>query len=127
MAASDPVRAAGRRGRAVQAGAWVWAVVGASVALGALPDVNADARPLVALASVVGPLLAAWAALALPRHGARRSGALLVLSALVTPTYFAAAINVPVLVAGLALVVAPHLASPPGAPEATRPGRGLVR
>ncbi|HEX4778053.1 MAG TPA: hypothetical protein VFW74_14850 [Acidimicrobiia bacterium] len=50
------------RRRIVEVGALVWAVVGAAIALPAIAHVNADARPLVITASIVGPLAAIAAA-----------------------------------------------------------------
>jgi hypothetical protein len=94
------------RRRVLQAGTLVWFVAGSAVALGSLGNVNDDARPLVAAASVVGPLLAVWAAVRLSEHADRSAGALLVVSAVVTPTYFAYALNVPALVIGVLLVAA---------------------
>jgi hypothetical protein len=85
----------------------VWAVVGAVVALPALSMVTADARVIVGAASVLGPLAAAGAAVALQRQRDRLAGALLLVSAL-TPTYFAWVLNVPALVVGVMLLVAPH-------------------
>lgn len=83
----------------------MWVVAGASVALGSLGRVNDDARVLVVGAAVVGPLLAAWAAFQLSRDRDRLAGALLLLSAVLTPTYFAYAINVPAFIIGLVLAV----------------------
>lgn len=100
-----------RRG-ALQAGALVWTVVGAAVALTALGNVNVDARVLVGTASMVGPLLAIGAALLLSRRADRTAGVLLVLSAVLTPTYFAYVLNVPALVVGFVLLIAPHRVLP---------------
>lgn len=95
------------RRRVLQLGAIVWAVIGASVALVSLGGVNADARLLVGVFSVVGPLAAVGAARLLARGADRAAGALLLVSVL-TPTYFAYVLNLPALVVGLALVVAPR-------------------
>ena len=89
-------------------GALVWAVLGAAVALSSLGTVNNDARLFVGVASVVGPLLAVAAVVQLFRHADRAAGLLLVGSAVLTPTYFAYAINLPALVVGLVLAVAPR-------------------
>ena len=100
-----------RRG-SCRIGALVWAVLGAAVALNSLGDVNDDARLLIGVASVVGPLLAAWAAPQLSRRADRSAGLLLVASAVLTPTYFAYAFNLPALVVGLVLAVAPQTLLP---------------
>lgn len=96
----------------MRTGTLLWAALGASVALSSLGNVNADARVLVGFASVVGPLLAVWAALQLSRHAARSAGVLLILSAVLTPTYFTYAIGVPALIVGLVLTVAPEFVLP---------------
>ena len=90
----------------LQVGALVWAAVGATVALGSLGAVNPDARAIVGIVSVLGPLSALLAATALAHHLDRLSGLLLLVSA-ATPTYFAWVLNVPALLVGLALIVAP--------------------
>lgn len=100
----------------------MWAVLGAVVALVSLGDVNDDVRVLVGFASVVGPLLAAWAAVQLSRQVDRSAGTLLVLSAVLTPTYFAYVINLPPLVVGLVLAVAPQVVL-----RSPDPGRGIAR
>lgn len=103
------------RRRVLQAGCLVWAGVGAIVSLAALGDVNPDARVLVGAASIVGPLLAVGAALALSRRADRTAGILLILSAVLTPTYFAYALNVPALIVGFVLAIATHRALPQSA------------
>lgn len=90
----------------VVVGSVAWAVVGALVALSALPSSMPDARWFVALASVLFPAAAAGAAFALKRGAVRLAGVLLLVS-VATPTYFAWPLNVPALVAGLMLVMAP--------------------
>jgi chromate transport protein ChrA len=100
------------RRRVLQAGSVVWAVLGAAVALGSLGNVNDDARLLVGVASVVGPLVAVLAAVQLSRHADRPAGVLLALSAVLTPTYFAYVINLPALVVGVVLTVAAHVVLP---------------
>ncbi len=97
-------------------GSIVWAIVGAVVALTALPDVNADARWFVGAASVLFPAAAAGAALALRREALRLAGVLLLIS-VATPTYFAWPLNLPALLAGLGLVLAPSTFG--GAPKPT--------
>src|SRR5687768_7789221 len=98
-------------------GSAVWAVVGALVASSAVPDVNRDARWFVGVASVVLPAAAAAAAVALRRGALRWAGVLLLIS-VATPTYFAWALNLPALVAGLGLTLAPS--SLDGSPRPTR-------
>ena len=90
-------------------GALVWAIVGALVAFSALSDVNADARLLAGIASVVGPVAAIAASLALGQRHDRWAGALLIVS-VATPTYFAWVLNVPALLVGLILLMAPRVA-----------------
>lgn len=96
----------GIRRRVVRSGSLIWAVVGAAVALSALPTVNADARVLVGLASIIFPMCALGAAVALGRRRDGLAGVLLVFSA-ATPTYFAYPLNLPALVVGLALLTSP--------------------
>jgi hypothetical protein len=96
------------RRQAVQVGAVVWAAIGAGVALGSLGSVNSDARVIVGIGSLLGPLSALLAAAALARHHDRTGGVLLVLSA-ATPTYFAWILNVPALLVGLGLLIAPSV------------------
>jgi hypothetical protein len=74
----------------------------------ALPDVNADARMIVGLASMIFPLCAVAAALALRRRADRLAGLLLILS-VATPTYFDYVLNLPALIVGLALVAVPSM------------------
>lgn len=87
-------------------GAVGWAVVGAAIALTALPDVNAGARWFVAIASVIGPTAALLAAHLLRTGRDRLAGLALVIS-VATPTYFGAAVNVVALLAGVLLAVRP--------------------
>ena len=94
------------RRQVLQVGALVWAAVGATVALGSLGSVNPDVRAIVGIVSVLGPLSALLAATTLAHHLDRLSGLLLLVSA-ATPTYFAWVLNVPALLVGLALMVAP--------------------
>jgi hypothetical protein len=90
----------------VQIGALVWASTGFAIALASLSAVNPDARPIVALATTLGPLAAIGSVIQLARRADRTAGALLVAS-LVTPTYFAWVVSVPALLVGLWLVLAP--------------------
>ena len=79
------------------------------MALSALPQVNQDARALVVVASLILPSCAAAAASFLQQQHDRLAGALLLLS-VASPTYMAYVLNVPALVAGLALLVLPSTA-----------------
>lgn len=83
-----------------------WAVVGAVVALLSFDAVNEDARFIVGCATVGGPLAATAAAWALGQRSVRLAGGLLLVSVL-TPTYFAFVLNVPALVIGAMLLIAP--------------------
>jgi hypothetical protein len=94
------------RRRIVCVGSLVWVVIGSVVAVTALPTVNDDARVLVGLASVVFPMCAVGATVALLRRHDRLAGLLLVLS-VATPTYFAYPFNLPALVVGIALLASP--------------------
>ena len=96
--------------RVLVIGSGVWALVGALVALSSIPAATPDARWLVAVASALFPAAAAGAALA-ARRGALRWAGMLLLVSVATPTYFAWPLNVPALVAGLVLVVAPSTVS----------------
>ncbi|MDQ1506916.1 MAG: hypothetical protein QOD57_4643 [Actinomycetota bacterium] len=87
-------------------GSLAWAAAGAIVGLSQLSAVNADARWLVGVASVVFPAAAVLAAMAL-RRGAIRWAAVLLLVSVATPTYYAYPLNIPALVAGLVLLAAP--------------------
>lgn len=97
------------RRRVIQIGALVWAVVGGLVAFTALSDVNPDARFFVGFASVLGPAAAIAASIALSRRRDRLAGVLLIVS-VITPTYFAWVLNVPALLVGLILLIAPRVA-----------------
>ncbi len=92
--------------RVMRVGVVVWAAVGSAVALLSLRFVNQDARAIVGIASLLGPLTALLAATALARRQDRLAGLLLLVS-VATPTYFAWVLNVPALLTGLGLVVAP--------------------
>lgn len=94
------------RRQAIEVGAVVWALVGLVVGLRVLQSVNADARLLVLLACVVGSGAALLASTCLSVHRDRLAGALLAASA-VSPTVFAWATNVPAVLVGAALMIAP--------------------
>src|SRR4051812_10560982 len=94
--------------RAVQVGASVWALVAFTVAAASLPKVSTDALLVVGAASVVLPTCAFLAAVAAAHDRVRVAGALLVVSA-ATPTYFAWVLNIPALLAGVGLLVAPGM------------------
>jgi Kef-type K+ transport system membrane component KefB len=91
----------------------VWAVLGFVLAMSALGSVNPDARVVALVLSIVGPLAALVAAVAI-RLGRRFTGAIGLLLSVVTPTYFAWAVNlVPIVLAvALLLLTAPHLSPP---------------
>ncbi len=97
--------------RVLQAGVLLWAAVGASVAIPAVTTASNDARLLVGTASVLGPVAAIAASASLARRFDRLAGVLL-LASVVTPTYFAWALNVPAFVVGLVLVAAPGIVLP---------------
>ena len=94
------------RRQAIEVGAVVWAAVGLVLGLRVLQSVNADARILVLVACVVGAGAALLASACLSVHRDRLGGALLAASA-VSPTVFAWALNVPAVLVGAALVIAP--------------------
>jgi hypothetical protein len=106
-----------RRRLAIEVGAVVWGVVGSAVALGALPHVNSDARWAVGIASLAFPMCALVAAVML-RSGRDRLAGLLLLLSVATPTYFAYVLNLPALIVGMWLVLAPKtLAGQSSAPS----------
>lgn len=104
--------------KALPAACLAWGVVAGAIALQALPNVNHEVRWLVGIMSVVLPACALGAAQAF-RAGAPRIGAALLLLSSMTPTYFAWALNVPAILIGTALVVAPSLVYR-GAPQAVK-------
>jgi hypothetical protein len=63
----------------------LWAVSGAAIAVTSVSSVNDDAKVLVGVSSVLFPLCAVGAAVALDRRRVRLAGALLLVSA-GTPT-----------------------------------------
>lgn len=95
------------RQRAVQAIAIWWAVTGVAVAVLTFGNVNDDARWIVAGAHFAGFVSAAASAWLLRRTASRTAGALLVVSALITPTYFAWPLNLPALLVGVAVLASP--------------------
>jgi hypothetical protein len=94
--------------RMLQVGAMAWGVVGAMIAIASLRSVNPGARLLVATFAVACPVAAVLAAPALAGHRDQVAGLLLVISC-ATPTYFFWIVNLPALVVGLALLVAPAM------------------
>ena len=92
--------------RWLQAGAVVWAAIGFLVAGLALTGMAGPAPVLVWVATIAFPASAVLAAAFLERGHVRVAGALLAASA-ATPTYFAWILNVPALLVGLALLLAP--------------------
>lgn len=81
-----------------------WAVVGLVVAHGSGAPAGVGAGLLLVAASVMFPLAAAGASVALAA-GRDRAAGFLLLASVATPTYFAWVLNVPALVVGLALLV----------------------
>jgi hypothetical protein len=102
----------------LQLGAIVWAAVGLAVGLMSLGSVNADARLLVGAACIAGPLAALMASASLAKHHDSLASVLL-LASVITPTFFAWALNIPALVVGLVLIFTPHRVS-----DHRRLGRG---
>ncbi len=94
------------RQRAFSIGAFVWAGTGCLIALASLPDVGADARPLVAAAGVVFPACAVVSGVAARRGRWRGAGLALALSA-ATPTFFFWVPNAVALVVGVVLAIRP--------------------
>lgn len=103
---------------ALQIGALAWAATGLVVALTALGDVIPDAPVFLVAASVAFPLSAALASTALARQRDRTAGLLLLVS-VATPTYFAYVLNLPALLVGLGLLLAPRrIVDPPSGHQA---------
>ena len=92
----------------VRLGAVAWASAGVVLGVASLGSVNSDALALVIAACVIGPGAAFIASWAVDHGHTRRAGWLLLLS-VVTPTFFAWVLNVPALVVGLLLVIAPQM------------------
>jgi len=102
----DPLDDHGRRRRRLVA-AWSAAVATVSmtvVALLGLPATTVDGRPLVLAATIVGTAAGLAAAWLVTRGRTRLAGLLLVL-AIVTPTFAAAALNLVALALGIVLIV----------------------
>ena len=74
--------------------------------MASLGNVNDDATLLVGVASVLFPLCAVGATVAVDRRRDRLAGALF-LASVATPTYFAFAVNLVALVVGAILLIAP--------------------
>lgn len=92
------------RSRAAATASMAWAALGLAIALAGFGSVNSDALGLVTAATVLGVGTALVAASLLARGSERSAGACLVVSA-VTPTWFAAWLNLLPLVGGLLLLV----------------------
>jgi uncharacterized membrane protein YhaH (DUF805 family) len=94
----------------------VWAVLAASLAVIGLEQLFAEraggvstsaaAWIVITSCSIVGPVAAVVAARLIVRRRDRLAGVALVIS-VITPTYFAAALNLPALIFGIALLVLP--------------------
>lgn len=93
----------------LRVGSLLWAGVGLAVAMASLRQVNPDARVAVLAVSLLGPGCAVAAAECLGQRHVRTGGLLLLIS-VVTPTYFAWELNLPALVTGLVLLVHPTVA-----------------
>jgi hypothetical protein len=83
------------------AGAVAWTLVAAGVAIPALASVNPDVAAFVLGATVLGLVLGALGAVAAAQERMVVAGLALVVSAIVTPTYFAAAVNLVPLALGV--------------------------
>jgi hypothetical protein len=94
----------------VRLGAIAWAAAGFAVGIASLSSINADALPLVLAACLIGPGAAVMASRAIDRRHNRRAGWFLLVSVL-TPTFFAWVLNVPALLVGLLLMLAPQVVS----------------
>ncbi len=108
---------------AIPVGCVGWALVGLLLAVSGLDNVNADARVLVLSATALGvgaALLAAWL---WSRDRPRWAGLCLVVS-VITPTWFAAALNLVPFAMGLALVTGRYQ---PRHRTTVRSGRARVR
>ena len=94
--------------RVIEVGSRVWAVVALVIGLAMLGSYNTDARLLVIAAAMVAAGSAALASVSLAHRRDRIAGALLIVS-VVAPTSFAWVLNVPALLVGVALLVAPSM------------------
>jgi len=79
-----------------------WAVIGATIALSSLPDVNANARGIVVAATLIG-VAAAVAAAETYRRGRPVPAIVLLAMSLMVPTFFAWALSLLPLVAIVAV------------------------
>ena len=91
------------------------------IAVAGFSQVTADGRPIVAAATAVG-VAAGTAAGVLLLRGGERVPAVLLLVSVITPTFFAAVVNLIPLVLGIALLAASFRTSRSPAPGATGPG-----
>ncbi|MDQ1367147.1 MAG: hypothetical protein QOE57_3189 [Acidimicrobiaceae bacterium] len=82
----------------------MWAAVGLAIALPAVTSADPDSRLIIGVVSVVLPLAAALAAVAISGGRYRLAGLLLLLS-VATPTYFLWVVNIPALIVGCGLVI----------------------
>lgn len=89
--------------RGLAAASAIWAAIGLSIALAGFGSVNEDARLLVFSATVVGVGSAVLASGLLLRGRRRWAGVCLIVS-VITPTWFAAWLNLVPLIAGLILL-----------------------
>jgi hypothetical protein len=83
------------------AGAVAWTLVAGAIAIPALRSVDDGPRVLVLGATMLGLALGALGAMAATQDRRRVAAAALVASAIVTPTYFAAAVNLVPLALGV--------------------------
>lgn len=94
----------------------LWAVIAAAIAFAGIVDIlfpppeagatGPLAMTLIISCSIIGPLAALVAARLVLRRRDRLSGLALAVS-VITPTYFAAALNLPALIFGIALIILP--------------------
>jgi hypothetical protein len=94
--------------RMIEVGSLVWAVVALSIGLATFGSYNSDARLLVIAVSIVATGSAALASVSLAHRRDRIAGTLLIVS-VVAPTSFAWVLNVPALLVGVVLLVAPSM------------------
>jgi hypothetical protein len=102
---SQPVEVRVRK--AVEVLSFVWAMVGGAIALSSLGEVNPDVRVVVGVLSILGPVTAVGAGVAIRSRRPKVAGLLLVLSAVSTPTYFVYVASIPALVVGATLLFVP--------------------
>jgi hypothetical protein len=94
--------------RVIEVGSMVWAVVALSVGLATLGSYNSDVHLLVIAACIVGAGSAVLASLTVAHRHDRIAGTLLIVS-VIAPTSFAWALNLPALLVGAGLVLAPSM------------------